>query len=283
MRTDKAFTLIELLVVIAIIALLMAILLPALEGAREQGKSIVCRSNLRQWGAIFTLYAEDSRGSLMKYDGAPFPWLHTMQGYCDGTDGIRLCPKAWRLANPAEPDRLYQGQGGTFTAWGAMKVWARHGQLDSVYHGSYGFNSWLAVPVEGTEFLLPGGGPPENFWRTMRVSGAAQIPMLGDCWWFCSWPDDRNPPPEQEIMVGDGNGNHHSTCGCDNSMQRYCIDRHRGFINMLFLDGGSRKVGLKELWTLKWHRRFHTAGPWTKAYRPGSNKWPEWMRGFKDY
>ena len=58
-RTYGGFTLIELLVVIAIIAILMAILVPALRKAREQGKDVVCRSNLRQVGLAANLYAEE--------------------------------------------------------------------------------------------------------------------------------------------------------------------------------------------------------------------------------
>ena len=50
MRRHLGFTLIELLVVIAIIALLMAILMPALSKARDQARTIVCRSNLKQYG-----------------------------------------------------------------------------------------------------------------------------------------------------------------------------------------------------------------------------------------
>ena len=56
----KAFTLIELLVVIAIIALLMAILIPVLHRAREQGARAACLSNLRQLTLAWLLYAEDN-------------------------------------------------------------------------------------------------------------------------------------------------------------------------------------------------------------------------------
>ena len=52
---------------------------------------------------------------------------------------------------------------------------------------------------------------------------------------------------------------------------------------MLFMDWSVRKVGLKELWTLKWNRNFDTAGPWTKAGGVKPEDWPEWMRRFKDY
>ena len=57
MRKRRGFTLIELLVVIAIIALLMAILMPVLRKAREQGKDVVCRNNLRQIGLAANFYA----------------------------------------------------------------------------------------------------------------------------------------------------------------------------------------------------------------------------------
>ncbi len=63
---NAAFTLIELLVVIAIISLLLAILLPALGKAKDQVRTIICRSNLKQWGVFFYLYTQDNDGRFMR-------------------------------------------------------------------------------------------------------------------------------------------------------------------------------------------------------------------------
>ena len=69
-RSIRGFTLIELLVVIAIIALLVSILLPSLQKAKDLAKSVVCLSQLKQWSLSLGMYTNDYNNQLFLHDGS---------------------------------------------------------------------------------------------------------------------------------------------------------------------------------------------------------------------
>ena len=117
--------------------------------------------------------------------------------------------------------------------------------------------------------------PPLRFYRhlfrgidTYSIKNKANVPVLLDC---PSWSGDFDtfpgPPPFEEAIM----------------WQPFCINRHNGHVNGLFLDFSARRIGLKELWTLKWNSEYDTANEWTRAGGALPEDWPEWMRGFKDY
>lgn len=98
------FTLIELLIVIAIIAMLAAMLMPALQSAKNQSRAIACLNNLKQTGVCLTLYATDFNGWLPTTysDVTGKTWSDTLytQGYLQNAKNILVCPSVspWKFA-----------------------------------------------------------------------------------------------------------------------------------------------------------------------------------------
>jgi prepilin-type N-terminal cleavage/methylation domain-containing protein len=260
MSKKRGFTLVELLVVIAIIALLMSVLMPALARVRKQAKAALCLSNLKQWGLAFSMYTNDYDGQFMTglggecWEGASgYWWMTPLKPYYKDKE-LRLCPMA------TQP--YTEGGKVPFGAWatGCEEV----GGYD-VDTGSYGPNGYICnTPVDIADLW---GRPTSYNWKTSAVRQASIIPLFLDMLWFDAWPLSQDDPQEYELWVEDIIG--------VNEMRRVCINRHDGYVNGVFFDSTVRKVGLKELWRLKWHRKYDLDAPLPV--------WPDWMKSFKTY
>jgi prepilin-type processing-associated H-X9-DG protein len=151
-------------------------------------------------------------------------------------------------------------KGNTFAAWEMIKP-------GLPFRLSYGLNYWL-FDKKNFSYFHHRSIFSQNQLDIFQLRDLNNIPLLLDCMEPYSRPDDWMRPKWE----GSGGG-----------MGAFCINRHNGHINGLFLDWSVRRVGLKELWTLKWHKQFDTANAWTKAGGVKPDDWPKWMRGFKDY
>jgi len=278
MSRKKGFTLIELLVVISIIALLLSILMPSLSKAKESAKRIVCQSNLKQWGLCFSMYTNHYNGSFGEswlipvingYGG--LTWPNELEPYYQGSEKLLVCPSATKGHPNPQQDRDYMGA--RSRAWTWPWQWDYSTVMEPGDIASYGRNGWVANPRSEYETLYGNSNIQTRYnYRKAGAKGAANIPLLLDSVWVTVWSQSTHePPPYEELYL-------------EYSMAYFCLDRHgSGTINSLFLDSSTRRVGLKELWTLKWHRNFNTSDIYTKAGGMTSAQWPEWMQRFKEY
>jgi prepilin-type N-terminal cleavage/methylation domain-containing protein/prepilin-type processing-associated H-X9-DG protein len=267
MDKRRAFTLVELLVVIAIIALLMSILMPALARVRKQAKDVLCQGNLKQWGVCFTMYTDDYDGYFHEgwFGAGPARhWMSVLRSCYSNESNLRYCPMATKPRT--------EGGHGVYSAWGIFPGgWSGWGEDD---FGSYGINSWVCNTPPGEEHY----GPPKKYWRTTAVRKATNTPLFLDAWWFDGWPEPFNGPLllEDEYISSDSM----------EAMGDFCVNRHGGGLNCLFLDMSVRKIGIKELWKLKWHRMFNINGPYTIAGGVTRAVWEQeapWMVKYPDY
>ena len=281
MKSKTEFTKRDLIVVIGIAIFPLANIAAVGSRGRQRAKEAVCLSNLRQWGAIFSMYLGDNEGIFMRgwWTSGPEPinphkdyWMEALRPYYGNNHKLRCCPEA-----VIPGTEIGQGPYGgvqpdaTFYAWGAFA--GECGQPSPSWYwtvacdyGSYGINGYVQNPPLSTGTYQ--GHDPKWNWRIANVAGVDNIPLLLDAQWVDGWPHHTNDPPAFQGQRWDS----------VDMMKRFCLNRHNGFVNCAFLDFSARKVGLKELWRLKWHRMFDLTYP-----LPDWEAEAPWMKDFQDY
>jgi prepilin-type processing-associated H-X9-DG protein len=162
--------------------------------------------------------------------------------------------------------------GSTFRAWCGEKGAARlpngaWSDAPQELRGSYAVNGWVGL---GRKDYPEPERPDASCWTTPYAKGAANVPLVFDCRLSCYYGAMDDPPASEDA---DPNSSYSSGV---------CMNRHQGGINSVFMDWSVRKVGLKQLWGLKWCVDYDTANPWTRAGGVTPAAWPAWMRPFRD-
>lgn len=247
-----AFTLIELLVVIAIIAILAAMLLPALRWAKEAGKSAVCKSNLRQMGIALTLYGDD-------YNHFPYTlntasrdvWFTQISQYLEMKSLLR-CPKFRGVSMP-----FWMGE-----------MFAERKEGAGISYGYNGFGTkgrsllWVDKNVSRSDVLGLGGLRAEE---SPDVQHSLPVPM------------SRIRVPSDMLAIGDSAINNRlgkfnfllNIEDIANTIRSNFIPRHGKGINMVFVDGHVEFDSLED-----WIARTPQARRrWNNDNRPHPETW----------
>ena len=253
---DKAaFTLIELLVVMAIIAILTALLLPALGAAKDRARNATCISNLKQWGVTWRLYADDNNDNFMNGTLTEWPrgeWVLAFTNGYPQKPPLLLCPKATDRRGPGNGESHTTSTDPNAVDYGGPTTCYDFPIPDPTaptlpLTASYGLNNWVYNPdTNNIQRRIA-----EYHWRKYSVPPQpSRTPLFFDSMWRGAGPDVSDTPPAyngEPITVVNG------------EMGFLAMARHGKGVNMLFFDSSVSNVRARDLWSLPWHVDWVTA------------------------
>jgi prepilin-type N-terminal cleavage/methylation domain-containing protein len=205
----RAFTLIELLVVIAIISLLVSMLVPTLGGVQELGRTVVCKSNLKQLGTVWSAYLLEHDG---KYSTDHWLWYIPLLTSDAGQNAYELlqCPTMYNYPWYCDYEGIYEVDDSRYPL-GGSRVGGYHGypNFPPYIETGYGFNMMISRLTDADHLGDLHVRNRAISWKYPARTGL-MVEMGCFYWWnsesygnVASWYADRHTPGKGQVLFMD--------------------------------------------------------------------------------